>query len=396
MELSYWLVIPLNVLIFSLVGVMIRKIDYVQHWFPRSDLIGFSADRASVPNSVPVLTVAGNGRKLMGPSVIEATMQWSFDYPLAHQLLLVNKGAELHPHLLKLLRRWHTPIKLVYFSGFVVNRYCGLVRGTQAAYFQGQDSGESSLMRFRGMYKKVMANCVKVTSNIAHTTLDHIVPLFMISKNLIQELWFVTGLATPYLREGLSFFGMEQRLIVLGPHEFIWAERAYRYYPNMFSNLNPILLRRLRQFVVEKLALDRLVPSRYILMNRVNGTSRSFRNFDQILQSTRNKYPNILWESFESTTSLQQNAAFFNAFKLLFAAHGAALISTIYMQRNTVVCEFRADKTWYFYVAISFIFGLYHVLGRWPGMAHFAKTSGNLPVDLALKSIGMGLSRLKI
>jgi glycosyltransferase involved in cell wall biosynthesis len=193
--------------------------------------------------------------------------------------------------------------------------------------------------------------------------------------------------------EGFSYFGLNDRLIVLRNQNYIKAKLCYVGSNKIPNWVIPLFPRLFRAFMVKHAALDLSKPNEYGFIWRSKG-GRSVANAADVMKNVGKKFPLIQWKVLGRGGMIAENARVFNVLRMIFSTHGAGLANIIFMQPKTVVCEIFSDRAGWNFVGISQNMGLFHVVSRLPTMLHLSFVPNVLPVYLVLDMIKAALSCL--
>jgi hypothetical protein len=269
--------------------------------------------------------------------------------------------------------------------------------------------------RFRGRVHSVIVSFCARTVTYGHAIFDWLMPLFAYPGDVIRNSYLLCMVNpnTTYLQEGLSWFGLNRRLMILQKSQYIEADLCYTsavpvdFYGGcairridilldsriLAGNWRiPVLVGLLRSFMVKRANLDLAKPVKYGFLQRA--VRRRIENLEEIRDLARREFPMIDWKMLLSATLISQNARFFNRVRFFFGAHGAAFANAVFMQPKTVLCEVQCDRPYPDFMGISQILGLFHIVSRGPGMIHQVDTATILPLKLAHDMIKAGLSAL--
>jgi hypothetical protein len=192
--------------------------------------------------------------------------------------------------------------------------------------------------------------------------------------------------------EGLSFFGLENRLVHLGAGEYLTADFYYAYNVSGPNYDCPVLLCSLRAHLLRRLNLDREKPTIHGFLERK--VSRILSNLHDIFAMAKLEFPQRHWEFLQKSSSLLANAVYFNNVRLFFGAHGAGFLNLIFMQPKNVLCEVARDRMRDNYISMSWIFGMLHIVSRLANMIHHSGQPMFLPMEIAYNMLKIGMNFL--
>jgi hypothetical protein len=146
--------------------------------------------------------------------------------------------------------------------------------------------------------------------------------------------------------------------------------------------------------MVKRARLDLEPPAKYRFLPRFG--TRLIANFGDIVNMSRRTFPTVRWELMDSSRYMTDNAMKFNQARFVFSTHGAGLANVLFVQPKTVVCEVESDRALPFFMGLSRIVGLFHVVCRLPKMVHHSPRPTFMPLELAHDVIRAGLTCLGI
>jgi hypothetical protein len=244
-----------------------------------------------------------------------------------------------------------------------------------------------------GKFNRVICPSSPWHMNYFHFMIDTIASLFAYPVEILNTSHIVVIVKRNFFFEAISWFDLGNRAIQISRGEYLWSENVYAYDRGVRECEPPVVLMRMRSFVIRMHGLDEVPASRYVFMNRAHGKSRHIWNMDDIRKAVEKRFKNVRWEVAADAWSIRECAILFNAFKLLFAPHGAGLANVVYMQPGGVLCEIQASRAHALYIDMRKSLGLHHVLSRFPEAPHYGKGM-TVPVEIGVKMIEVAMKCL--
>jgi hypothetical protein len=237
-----------------------------------------------------------------------------------------------------------------------------------------------------GKYDRVIIANHFWIHNYYHGIWDTMAPLLAFPKEIIERSHFLYWILPTFLAEALIWFGLEERLIEIRPHEYIWSENVYMYDRGIRECQPPYVLLKMREHVKGIVTLDRQPPSRYVFMNRKKREKRFISNMNEVFDVIVKVYKNLTWEWIGQERSVYRCATLFNSLRFFMAPHGAGLANILFMQPGTAFCEIQTEWAHPLYIDLGRILGLYHVVSRFPEFLHFQQVV-TIDVEIGVRMV---------
>ena len=195
-----------------------------------------------------------------------------------------------------------------------------------------------------------------------------------------------------FVTSALEFFNFNLSNVIYGQNAYAYGQKVYTIYSANCGRINQWLICNFRAIVIEKLKLDKLTPTKYVLFNRKKGYSRRIANFNKLFYSVEQINPEIKFEKGIFYDTFEKQVIYFNQIRLVFGIHGAVLANIVFMQENTVVVEMQMEimKTSFYYCAV--LTGKNFVVCRDSSISYRGKKPNIINIDIAIEAITKALN----
>jgi len=197
------------------------------------------------------------------------------------------------------------------------------------------------------------------------------------------------------IRSALSELNVPKENVIFHPvNQVLYARTLYTADPIICAEYRSLQQKQIRNLLERKYNMTNVMPYRFVLYNR--NETRSIRNFRNISDEIRRKWPGIQWEeSIIDFSTLKTVFYFFRTVKFFFCVHGAVISNTYFMIENTVICELQGNLFINHFFMLSYINFHYHIYARHLGISHRGTQSTYIEPELVIGLIEKGLTCLQ-
>ncbi|OHS98107.1 hypothetical protein TRFO_35525 [Tritrichomonas foetus] len=235
--------------------------------------------------------------------------------------------------------------------------------------------------------------CHAWSSKYAHMIFDVLPPLTLLPESVLTTSTFLVNESFPFVFDLLGCFQIQHSQICeIGKETFFYCESIITLNPHPFYQIHGTLLTQLRDHFVKLFELDKTSAFRFVVFNRQK--TRMIRNFGEMYYEILIRFPQFPWEMRKPLIGFKVSALFYNEIKFLLGPHGADFANTLFMQKNSIVCEMQADLFVSCYFYFSNFLGFHHVVMRIPHMGIQLLSQNLAPIPIIIEMIEKGLSYL--
>jgi hypothetical protein len=231
----------------------------------------------------------------------------------------------------------------------------------------------SSGLYFKGNFSSIFYQFTVHSTNWAHWICETLavlvwLPLEVSHNSLIVWTNF-SWRPGHFIRESLTLFGFSNNLC-LPDRCFLFTRELWTLAGFCFNQPYPQIITEFRQVIVKQLQFPNRIPSKYFLMQRLQGQTRFLQNISEIAQILQMALPSLPWTVITYFPSIAKSAREFWEANLLFAVHGAGCGSLVFMQENTIFFELASLSCVGYMWQLTRICRIHHVLYMMPGVTH--------------------------
>ncbi|EAY18194.1 hypothetical protein TVAG_122600 [Trichomonas vaginalis G3] len=187
-------------------------------------------------------------------------------------------------------------------------------------------------------------NCVcfghDSTKIYAHWMIDYFGMLMLLPKEVVETYKLINIPDIPGAHETLDFLNVpkENRIPFPSYSNLYFLRRCYYMYdPLTMSNHYGLPLQKIRDFLHKKFQLDGIEKTKYCCYQR--NARRRIINFDQMVKTLKERFPDYKWECIEDHQSLTQCARYWAAIKLIISGNGSHYFRCFCMNKGAVAVE---------------------------------------------------------
>lgn len=138
------------------------------------------------------------------------------------------------------------------------------------------------------------------------------------------------------------------------------------------------------------------VPKYHYLMNRGAHVHRRIKNFDDVVEATKQRFPDIEWTILQDfTPTVKQTAQKWAEIKLLFTITGSNLVKAFFMTPKTVIVDMQLNFNDFTMQSVAICSYVHIVVFSLPKYNHHHTQAAIAPVEMVLYHINIGLFVLK-
>lgn len=224
------------------------------------------------------------------------------------------------------------------------------------------------------------------SSDFGHWFLEVFPAYAIMPKDILQKSVVVVPFIRPHVIEGFKFLDIPKEHIVEGDNIVLHANNFYTMRYTFCGDLNKVLITKLRELFIKRFDLGKNPPTEYLTFNRPN-MSRCMKNYDEVRNALKEKFPKIDWKDGIYHKTLAEQAAYFDKVKFVFVVHGSVLANIIFMQVDTAIVDLQMEQWLLSFLWLSTYTGKYMVVGRDPRISWRGLTPNVVDVSYVLELV---------
>lgn len=224
------------------------------------------------------------------------------------------------------------------------------------------------------------------SSDFGHWFLEVFPAYALIPEDILRKSVVVVPFIRSHVIEGFKFLGVNKEQIVEGDNIVLHANNYYTMDYTFCGDLNRYLITNMRHLFIKRFGLGKNKPTEFLTFNRPN-MSRCMKNYDEVRNALKEKWPKIDWKDGIYYKTLADQAAYFDKVKFVFVVHGSVLANIIFMQDNTAIVDLQMEQWLLSFLWLSTYTGKYMVVGRDPRISWRGLTPNVIDVNYVLELV---------
>ena len=266
------------------------------------------------------------------------------------------------------------------------NNYNLFTKSCHPRYWDMFYRSPSSVTYTFNIYESAICLGHQHSSDFGHWFLEVFPAYAIIPKDILQKSVVVVPFIRKHVIEGFNFLGVSKEQIVEGDNIVLHANNYYTMDYTFCGDLNRFLIANLRELFIKRFGLGKNPPTEYLTFNRPN-MSRCMKNYDEVRNALKEKWPNIDWKDGIYHKTLAEQAAYFDKVKFVFVVHGSVLANIIFMQPNTAIVDLQMEQWLLSFLWLSTYTGKYMVVGRDPRISWRGLTPNVININYVLELV---------
>ena len=182
----------------------------------------------------------------------------------------------------------------------------------------------------------------------AHFVHDSLAALMGIPEDIVEKSVIMASFDINVTVQYFELLGFPREKIIVDFDNWYYAKNLYVYYSEEPHNgYNMISFPKVANILRDKLNVNEIKGSRYVIMNRPNGSARYIKNINYLFKQTKKLYPKVKWELEELNYSVLSVIARKTAtYKMWVTPSGSNTIYMIFMNRKyqTGICILQSKR----------------------------------------------------
>ncbi|OHS94909.1 hypothetical protein TRFO_10859 [Tritrichomonas foetus] len=215
----------------------------------------------------------------------------------------------------------------------------------------------------------------------------------MFPQEILDKSSIILYETNPIVLDALASFNINEDRIIVTTHaeEIFYVHHLYSITPHHCNSLRPVSFQKLRDHFIKYYNLDKNPPKNFVLLSRT-GKTNELMNSKDILQTFNEAHPEINWLIDNEPKEFKNLVPYYNNILCLFTCTSSSIALSMFMQKDSVVCEIHGQFFEPLYLHSSAYLGHHHILARIPGMSKTAEDPYELPLDTAAKMLELALN----
>ena len=219
------------------------------------------------------------------------------------------------------------------------NAYCSSMRmiakGSHLLWISHNNFQDSvKRMPTRCRYKNIVFLYSGCGDIFGHFLQDSLPAMLFIPREIIDESMILVPFKNYMI--WLKYFDIDPSKVIYDPTSWFYANNLYIYGSvEPMNSMNIYSFKKLVIYLKEKLNVNNLKGTRYVLSNRKKTLRRSISNFDELVKLTKENWPQYNWENDKSDeTNIESFSKNMATTKLLVAPSGSKLMNILFMNND--------------------------------------------------------------
>lgn len=169
----------------------------------------------------------------------------------------------------------------------------------------------------------------------------------------------------------------------------VFVKKLYFLRPHeTMHEFNGLCLPMLSDMFRKKFNLERIIPTKYKIINRRSNERRYFTNIPALKKQLKRKFPKIKFQDLELASTLKETGMRFAETKILIGSCGSLLCNTIFMRNETGLVVLFGNLIDLPNLAMLGFLHIYSVSIVHPKMSHH-QGSGDVNIEETVKAVGI-------
>ena len=175
---------------------------------------------------------------------------------------------------------------------------------------------------------------------------DFLLPVFLIPEEVRKTSLLINNGLPGVAEETLCALGFKKsQFVYMKTKQWVFVHNLHtvinpRPYFKHFAQCSVNLSRTLREYY----GTDKIVPSKYVFVNREKKYNRHIVNFEELFNEAKKRYGEYNWEIIpDFIPTVNETAKIWAPVKVVFHATGSNLVKMYFMSKDTGMCIVSAD-----------------------------------------------------